>query len=146
MFYIQEIHEGDVYCICKGQWKNFVITDIDIFHEQLKVFITPDDGLRCLLLRMDRGAVKPCNIMKTNFSFALRQHVKIEVQGGKICIAGVSYDGLRRVVSINKFTEECPFGDFENEKLSVSSIDEDLKLMDRIIEGSKNSRNSLIHK
>ena len=113
MFWIQNVLSGDHYCVCKGSWKYFSISRIDVTEEVIRVFITPEDGVRILLFKMSRGDVKPDYLMRKIFSFGLHQHLKIEVEGGMICLVGTSYEGEKRMNYTFNYPIGCPFSDIE---------------------------------
>ena len=115
MFWIQKVIDNEKYCVCKGQWKQFYIARFD-FNEgssEIKLYMTPLEASKVLLLVLKCNDKAPSNILNKTFTFSLHQHVKITIEGGSMVLVGESYDGQKHTNYAARFPESCEFNDFD---------------------------------
>lgn len=137
MFWVETLNDLTKYCSCQGGWVHLQI--INAYVEginPLEVYMTPEDGNRCLVYRLARGRPYPNSHYK-EFMFSPWGHVRIEVFGGEITIAGVSDVLSPRYKATGRHIHGCPFGNEEDwaadtkehmlEELQQLQSDDDVK-------------------
>lgn len=113
MFWVEKLNDTTKYCCCQGGWMHMQIINAIVEGIQLDVYMTPDDGNRCLVYRLARGRPLP-NANFKEFMFSPWGHVRIEVFGGEITIAGVSDVTIKKHKATGRHIQGCPFGNEED--------------------------------
>lgn len=86
---------------------------MDIERPHINIRFHSFGGTRTPLLEISRSCDLPQYLYNTNFKFALKEHVRIEVFGGTILLIGTSQVGSSPTTIINEFQANCPFSDFD---------------------------------
>jgi hypothetical protein len=112
MFWVDTLRDEHRYCICQGAFTAFQIVHAKVDKNNLMVFMTAEDGNRCLIYQLKKGWCVPAI---KEFNFSHWEHVKIEVVGGEITMAGTSDDDAEhRFRASTHFKSDCPFGSEED--------------------------------
>lgn len=113
MFWCEKLEaNNNYYCTCQTAWLKWQIVHEYISTNVLEVYMTPENGMKCLIYRSKRGVE---HIRQTEFTFSGWQHVKVEVIGGNITIAGsCDADMKKNNESPNKINM-CPFINVEKD-------------------------------
>lgn len=101
------------YCTCQDSWKYFKIVDMDIQKPRIQIRFQSLGKNKTTLLEMSRSCDLPDYLYNTNFEFCAKEHVRIEVHGGKITLIGASHVGSFPTKILNDFILSCPFSDFD---------------------------------
>lgn len=137
MFWIDTIWDESHFCTCNNGWLTFKFIHANVRCDILKVYITAEDGKRCIALTLARGQQIPPHL--DEFRITFREHVKIEVKGGEVTIVGWLKDGTEKRISGNFFPRECPFaGEEEWNRKPIKIQEQDSK---KTCDGCKNVGN-----
>lgn len=130
MFEIQNISSGMKYCICQDSWRYFRIVNLNVEREYLSIFMQNYGEIRRKLIGLPRRCDPPEYLLTTKFEFSPREHVKIEVLGGKIILIGASHVGSWQTTVSNSYRLKCPFSDFDD--ININKKDEKVKLDEKV--------------
>lgn len=111
MFWTETLKEGQCYCTCFASWKSIRFSYLQIDEPTLKIYMTPDDGRRCLVYNIIRGSYNSI-LSKLQHQFNSWQHVRIEVIGGEITLIGTvdDDDQKQKYAAGDRYIQQCPFG------------------------------------
>lgn len=115
MFWCETLKDDNKYCICNASWKTMKIIHDNAIKNFVEVYMTAEDGSKCLVHRTKRGSAPTSH----ELSFSPWQHVKIEVLGGTVTVVGTCEIDARKHIASNNFIIGCPFDSFDDNEARV---------------------------